>query len=206
MQAWRRKHALSEAKFSTCKKYDVGAKARLTCSRCAELLPHKDFEDDALNRCLADNRMGQLFCVRCALGPERKREWRHGFYPCATCSENKERREYAPVVSKRHPGKVRGCESCRSPLCNLCMQRPDNAEHRGWPRVRKRGTETPPPFTCMTCKYPACDTCKLIPRPQRIVTCSIEKLPKWSCSDCRYELAFLLLMLSIRRQCDYAVE
>ena len=141
----------------------------------------------ALHFLPADHFPGSArYCLRCAVGKERSKWWRQDHYHCVLCKAKKARNDFA-IEDLKNEGSSgpRACEQCKELLCTLCKIRPDKKEYQQWARVKKNDTDEPPAFVCMTCKYPPCDICKVVPRPMRQLAYSVERPPKRSCNACR---------------------
>ena len=192
LQRCRRDGELSEAKCSECKANKRKTRTELTCIRCSNILPQPHFDTHALNAVLAENRIHELYCVKCAIGPERSQWWKLDAYKCAICGADKQRNAFAAVDLKTCAKGARECEACKYPVCALCKQQPDDKnEYQQWSTAWKKQRKTQgsvniqPPFTCMACQYPPCHSCKVAKRPDGKEKYMVQNLPEWFCRSCK---------------------
>ena len=104
LQNGRKNGELSEARCSDCTAGNVETRTNLTCSTCSKTLPQAPFADDVLNAVSAENRMCELYCVKCAQGAVRSRWCKLGSYTCTLCKEEKQGNAVAAADLKNSHG------------------------------------------------------------------------------------------------------
>lgn len=133
MQSWRWNGQLCEAKCLDCKANNIKTRTKLTCSRCSECLPQAYFAAEALKAVLAENRMHELCCVKCAQEAELSRWWKLDASTCTLSAEERQRKAFAAVDMKLSYKAARECEACKYPACVRCNKQPEDLrEYKTW--------------------------------------------------------------------------